>query len=238
MRAAERFQAPRCAAIVAVSNAEKAAGEAAGINPSKLVLIPNGLRTAVRSLEAAPWQDKRIKALFVGRLDRQKGVDVLLEAVSKLQDSVCVRIVGAAVVGSGDQAHSPANVQYLGWLNQEAVAEQINACDLLVMPSRWEGCPLAAIEAMRSAKPVVASAVGGLTEMIVDGMTGRLVPKDDAAALAAALTSQSKSTLERMGRAARERFLAAYSIDKVHESLLGLYSRVRMPADQRSPSTN
>jgi glycosyltransferase involved in cell wall biosynthesis len=236
MRVAERLQASRCAAIVAVSSAEKAAGEAAGIRPEKLVLIPNGLRATVQDHQPATWQDERIKALFVGRLDRQKGVDVLLEAVRDLQDSVSVRIVGASVVGSGSQSDSADNVQFLGWLNQEAVAAQLNACDLLVMPSRWEGCPLAAIEAMRAGKPVVASAVGGLTEMILDGVTGRLVPKEDTAALAAALAAQSKTTLEKMGRAARERFLASYSIEKVHDSLLRLYARVHNPADQRSPT--
>jgi len=238
MRTAERLQAPRCAAIVAVSSAEKAAGEAAGIAPDKLVLIPNGLRTSVRHEQSASWDDHRIKAVFVGRLDRQKGVDVLLKAVLHLQDSVCVRIVGASVVGFGAQPESTRNVEYLGWLNQEAVAAQINACDLVVMPSRWEGCPLVAIEAMRCGKPVVASAVGGLTEMVLDGVTGRLVPMDDPVALAAALTAQSRDTLTAMGRAGRERFLSSYSIDTVHSRVMDLYQKVRGPVSERAPSVS
>jgi D-inositol-3-phosphate glycosyltransferase len=91
---------------------------------------------------------------------------------------------------------------------------------------------------MRAGKPVVASAVGGLTEMILDGVTGRLVPKEDAPALAAALTAQSKPTLQKMGHAARERFLTSYSIEKVHDSLLRLYDRVQARRSQRSPTMN
>jgi glycosyltransferase involved in cell wall biosynthesis len=226
MEAAERIQSRRCAAIVSISYAEKAAGEAAGISPEKLIVIPNGLRPSARIRSSTAWDDHRIKALFVGRLDRQKGVDVLIEAVRNLQDSVCVRIVGESVVARQDSRSSLANVEYLGWLDQDAVASQIEACDLVVMPSRWEGFGLVAIEAMRAAKPVIASAVGGLVEIVVDGVTGRLVPVGNSSALSEALVSSSREQLLQMGRTGRERFLARYSIDKTHSNLMSLYQRL------------
>jgi glycosyltransferase involved in cell wall biosynthesis len=231
MEAAERWQSRQSAAIVAISDTEREAAEAAGIRPEKLVLIRNGLNPTPRVDSRAEWRDARIKALFVGRLDRQKGVDVLLAAMHQLQDSVCVRIVGEAVVGSDERRIGLDNVEYLGWLDHKAVAEQINACDLVVMPSRWEGFPLVAMEAMRAAKPLVASAVGGLKEIVIDTATGRLIPADDVEALVTALRADSSERLVQMGRAGRDRFLAHYAIDKTHAQLLSLYRNV---LDRRS----
>jgi len=223
MQAVERWQSPLTAAIIAISETEREAAQVAGIRPGKLFLIRNGLRPTLQFDARADWADSRVKALFVGRLDRQKGVDVLLEAMRKLHSSVCVRIVGESVVASGERRVELDNVEYLGWLNQKAVAEQINACDLVVMPSRWEGFPMVAMEAMRSAKPLVASAVGGLKEIVVDGVTGRLVPPDDVTALVGALSADSRTQLIRMGSAGRDRFLANYSVEKTHTQLMSLY---------------
>ena len=229
MEAAERWQSRQSAAIVAISDTEREAALTAGIRPEKLVLIRNGLNPARSIGTHAEWHDSRVKALFVGRLDRQKGVDVLLAAMRALEDRVCVRIVGEAVVGNDGRRTGRENVEYLGWLNQEAVAEQINACDLVVMPSRWEGFPLVAMEAMRAGKPLVASAVGGLKEIVIDTVTGRLIPPDDVEALTAALVADSNEQLVQMGRAGRERFVANYSIDKTHTQLLSLYRSVLDP---------
>jgi len=226
MQAAERWQSRLSAAIVAISDTEREAGESAGIRPEKLALIRNGLSPALRTDGRAVWNDSRVKALFVGRLDRQKGVDVLLEAMRALENRVCVRIVGESVVRNSERRVEVRNVEYLGWLNQNAVAEQINACDVVVMPSRWEGFPLVAMEAMRSAKPLVASAVGGLKEIVIDGVTGRLVPADDVEALVNALQSDSQDRLAQMGQTGRDRFLANYSIDKTHMQVLSLYRTV------------
>lgn len=226
MQAAERIQSRRCAAIVSISQAEKSAGEAAGIAADKLILIPNGLQPSNLTNRLAAWDDTRTKVLFVGRLDRQKGVDVLIEALRNLQDSVCARIVGTSVLSSDAGPQNLPNVEYLGWLDQEAVASQINACDVVVMPSRWEGFGLVAIEAMRAEKPVIASAVGGLPEIVLDGVTGRLFPVGDSGALARHLTSHTREKLAQMGRAGRDRFLSLYCIGKTHGQLVALYRAV------------
>jgi glycosyltransferase involved in cell wall biosynthesis len=98
------------------------------------------------------------------------------------------------------------------------------ACDVVVMPSRWEGFGLVAIEAMRLAKPVVASGVGGLREIIVEGVTGRLVPAEDPVALREALLADSAQRRAQMGSDGRRRFLERYCIDRTHAQLLRLYA--------------
>lgn len=237
VQAAERLLARRAQRIVAISEFERDAGIAAGIPAGRFCLVYNGISVAHEPRHAA-WDDARLKVLFVGRLDRQKGVDILLDAVRGLDERIAVRIVGQAVVAAGDPAghRRLAHVDFLGWQDKAAVAAQINACDVVVMPSRWEGFGLVAVEAMRAGKPVLASAVGGLPEVVVDGQTGRLVTPGDAGALAAALRDlgdlyrTDRAALQRMGEAGRQRFLARFSSRQTHERLAQLYAELRQPA--------
>ena len=230
-RTAERALSHRCERIVAISAAEHRQGLDAGISAAKLVIVRNGIGT--QGCEAvADWKDDRLKVLFVGRLDRQKGVDVLLDAVRGLGDSVCVRIVGEQVLmGESSLAHANqiAHVEFLGWLAQPDVAAQLNAADVVVMPSRWEGFGLVAIEAMRAGKPVVASDVGGLREVVVEGVTGRLLPVGDAPAIGHVLANTGRDTWKTMGRAGRDRFVQHFTSDKTHADLLRIYTEVARP---------
>jgi glycosyltransferase involved in cell wall biosynthesis len=233
MAAIERFLSRWCVAIVCISNAERTAGEAVGIRPEKLIVIQNGIRSSLPSQTVADWDDQRLKVLFVGRLDRQKGVDILLEAVRPLAEAVTVRLIGEAVLSKGGKPPNSGTVEYLGWLDQDNIASQMRACDVVVMPSRWEGFGLVAIEAMRLGKPVVASATGGLVEIVVDGVTGRLIPIDNPKILRAALISSATEALAQMGEAGRKRFLALYSIDRTQAQLKSLYEAAVAAARSR-----
>lgn len=224
---AERLMACRSARIVAISEAERRRGEAAGIAPQRLVVVDNGIAAEAPAQRAA-WPTQRLRVLFVGRLDRQKGVDVLIAAAQGLGKRVSVRIAGDAVV-AGERpsaGRDGGHIEFLGWQDAAAVAAQINACDVVVMPSRWEGFGLVAVEAMRAGKAVWASAVGGLREVVADGVTGRLFPVDDVHALRSLLVLADRATLQRQGAAGRERFLARYTSDRTHAALLRLYAEV------------
>jgi glycosyltransferase involved in cell wall biosynthesis len=97
----------------------------------------------------------------------------------------------ADIAGSGpseSELHSAVDrlalvdtVRFLGW--REDISDLLSSWDLLVMPSLDEGFPIAVLQAMAEARPVVASKVGGLTELVVDGLTGRLIPSGDLDAL-------------------------------------------------------
>ncbi len=225
---AERMLSYRTRRIIAISEAEKSQGERAGIRKSKFVVVPNGIQGKCPE-ERAAWDDQRLKVLFVGRLDRQKGVDVLFAATRDLGASLSVRIIGEEVL-SGRTSQEPretvGHIAFLGWRSKADVVAQINACDVVVMPSRWEGFGLVAVEAMRAGKPVIASSVGGLREIIEDGVTGLLVAPDDPMALTTALTRCDSSTLQRMGTAGRQRFLAHYTSDRTHAGLMQVYADV------------
>lgn len=227
---AERWMSHRCARIVAISEHELQQGLEAGIRARRMALVRNGVSPLLTD-EVAPWPDDRLRLLFVGRLDRQKGADILLQAVAPLQAQVCVRIVGERVhAGTGARLPQMAHVGYTGWLSQQQVAAQINACDAVVMPSRWEGFGLVAVEAMRAGKPVLASAVGGLREIVVDGLTGHLFPPDDAPALGSLLAGLDRPRLQRMGADGLDRFLAHYTSGRTHDGLLQLYASVLGPS--------
>ena len=90
MAMAERAMAYACDGVVAISRFEAEEAHRVGIEPRKVRLITSGIPEAPASAPAS-WDDGRLKVLFVGRLDRQKGVDVLLAAVAPRQDDVCVR---------------------------------------------------------------------------------------------------------------------------------------------------
>jgi glycosyltransferase involved in cell wall biosynthesis len=136
-----------------------------------------------------------VTIVSIGTLIPKKGIDVLLHALRRCSSSrLKLRVIGdgplrgeleslAITLGVGDR------VVFLGKKNRSATFDEIARCDLLVMPSRHrsESFGLAALEAMALAKPVVASAVGGLTELVDDGRTGFLVPREDPVALAQAL---------------------------------------------------
>lgn len=223
--ATERLLSRFCDAIIAISHAEWRQGEALGIASDKLVLLHNGVSSRSPSGELAHWPRNGRRVLFVGRLDRQKGVDVLLAAIQGVEDRISLKIIGEAVVAdSAQQFTPPASVEYLGWKSQEDVARYMNACDLLVVPSRWEGFGLVAIEAMRAGKPVIASAVGGLTEIITDGVTGTLFPSENAGALRDALLAGTDEELRNMGQAGREKFECCFTSDRVHRFLFALYA--------------
>lgn len=225
---AERLMARRSSRIVAISEAERRRGLAAGIAAERLVVVPNGI-DARTPAQCAQWPGQRLRVLFVGRLDRQKGVDLLIAAAQGLHERLSVRVVGEAVL-TGERPATPGGdggpVEFLGWRDAAGVAAQLNACDVVVMPSRWEGFGLVAVEAMRAGKAVWASAVGGLREVVADGVTGRLFPAGDVAALRALLSSADRAELQRMGAAGRERFLALYTSDRTHAALLRLYAQV------------
>lgn len=235
-RLTERWLAGRSARIVAISQAERQLALQAGIPDERLTVVRNGVARDVDAA-AADWPDTRLRLLFVGRLDRQKGADTLLEAVAPLQRSVCLRIVGERVHAGGRPLPTLPHVSYTGWLTQAQVAAQIAACDAVVMPSRWEGFGLVAVEAMRAAKPVLASAVGGLQEIVLDRQTGQLFPPDQPLTLRRLLAGLDREQLRQQGLAGRERFLQHYTSQRTHEELMRLYAEVlgrplaRMTAD-------
>jgi glycosyltransferase involved in cell wall biosynthesis len=177
-------------------------------------VIPNvtgGLRIA----PAGEAEGETGYLLYVGRLRIRKGVEVLLEALRELRRGVpgaVLRIAGngehraALERTAADLGLGPA-AAFLGTQSASQVRTLLSGAAALVIPSIYEGMPLVVVEAMDAGVPIVASAVSGIPEVVVDGETGWLVPPEDPAALARALERVLTDPAEarRRGEAGRRR---------------------------------
>lgn len=251
VQAADRALAPLTAQCIAVSDATaEFAVSRQGFSPSRVAVWHNsvdlarfqppspGERAAARaSLELPP---EAPVAAVVARLDRVKGVDLLLQA----WQSVVGRVPTARLLVAGEgplrddllaqlaSSGAQDSVDFLGY--REDVPRVLHAADLLVLPSRSEGMPLAALEALGCGLPVVAHAVGGVPELVVDGTNGRLVPPRPAA-LAAALADVLSDDVqrERLARGARSSVenlgvnTYAERLERLYREVLGRYERRR-----------
>ena len=143
--------------------------------------------------------------LVLANLVRRKGVDVLLEALVRLDSAPRLWIAGdgperGALEALSQRLGLAERVRFLGRCDD--TGDLLAACDVFVMPSRLEGLGVAALEAMAAGRPVVASRVGGLAGLVVHGRTGLLVPPDDVPALTDALRRVLEDTSLRAALAA------------------------------------
>lgn len=180
---------------------------------------------------------------FFGRLIAQKGVDVLLDAFSRLQAAhPAAQLV---IVGDGDLRtqleHQVVNlalgdqVTFTGWVDDASAL--MPGCDIVVMPSRWEGFGLVALEAMNAHRPLIASRVSALPEIVIDDETGRLVRPDDPAELAAAIDQllDDPAGRQALGEAGYVRRSQAFGVERMIDEMLALYNNV-LPAGQLESS--
>lgn len=229
-----------------VLNRESAAElQALGLGGVPAILLPNGV-DARRFAPVEPAERDRLRArldlhagepvaLFVGRLERRKGLDILFRAWTDL-----VRRPGAPrllIAGPGEVAPWAREAQARGlegWVRflggRDDVADLYRAADLLVFPSRAEGCPNAVLEAMASGLPVVATDVAGNREALdEDGKAGRLVPTESPGALADAVADlmAAPSLRRELGMAGRARVFEQFDIQRVGARYLSLYEELQ-----------
>jgi glycosyltransferase involved in cell wall biosynthesis len=177
--------------------------------------------------------DDAVCILALVSLVRRKGLDVLLEAISRLEAK---RSAVFWIAGEGPERDAlerrsrelglEQRVRFLG--RREDRADLLAACDALVLPSRLEGLGVAALEAMACGRAVVASRVGGLAESVVDDVTGLLVPPADATALAGALERivSDAALRQRLGAAGPGRIAESYGAEQMTEAYERVYADV------------
>lgn len=172
--------------------------------------------------------------LYVGALSRVKGVDVLLRAYARLSDAPPLVLIGYPMPDTPEAlADLPENVSVFQDWPHDAVMHAWGRAVAGVVPSVWpEPCPTVAMEAMACAVPVVASAIGGLRDQVVDGVNGLLVPPGDVELLRSALAQllADDSRRERMGQAAQrhiERYKAGSVVPRVEQAYADVVARTR-----------
>jgi glycosyltransferase involved in cell wall biosynthesis len=231
-RFVERALARRAARIVAITDAlARFQVERVGLPEAKLEVIHYGLDEPPAAWGSNPADDLPAAArvlLAVCRLEPQKGLDVAIRAMPDVRrrhpDAVLV------VLGEGPQREElqrlarelDAPVFLAGRVPD--VTAWLRRADLLVHPARWEGFGLALLEAMLASLPVVATRVSSIPEIVADGETGLLVPADDVAALAAAVSHVLDEPTE-LGARGRQRARADFSVARMADQTLDVYGR-------------
>ncbi|HKP92035.1 MAG TPA: glycosyltransferase [Thermoleophilaceae bacterium] len=232
--------ARRSAAFVAVSREDRRRMiEVEGIAPGDVTFVANGIdavpagdRERVRSELGIPDGAPLLGAVAV--LREQKGLDVLVRALSEvLRDVPDARL---AVAGEGPERASlealaaelaiGPRVMLLG--NRSDVPDLLAGFDVAVSASWFEGSPLAAMEYMDAGLPIVATRVGGMPDLIDDGVHGRLVEPGDAEGIAAAVVDllRDGERARAMGERARERRRAEFDLDGTVRTLESMYERL------------
>jgi glycosyltransferase involved in cell wall biosynthesis len=238
---ASRWKYSRCERIIAVSDAVAAVLRRDGVAPDRVRVVYEGVpdrrpepggRAMLESLGVP------MTALVVGSvaaLADHKDHKTLLSSAAE----VTARVPAAhfVIVGDGERkADLHAQAAALGLQGRvfftgfrQDLDRLIPAFDVFCLSSKMEGLGTSLLDAMCFARPVVATAAGGIPEAVEDGVTGRVVPVQDPAALAAALVAVllDRSERERLGTAGRRRFEARFSADRMVDATLAVYGELR-----------
>jgi glycosyltransferase involved in cell wall biosynthesis len=203
----------------------------------KIEVIPYGLDAEAFARDATPGAFRAEigargipLAGFIGRMTGQKGVDVLLRAFAQVER----RHPTVKLILAGDGPDRPSlmrlakslglqRVMFLGWRND--AANILADIDLLVVPSRWEGFGLVVLEAMAMGKPVAASKVSALPEIVVPGETGLLLTPGSTDELAEAMTTvlSDPERAAQMGSRGRERVVKEFPVERMARRTAELY---------------
>lgn len=236
---ADRFVLRSFAAVIAVSDEVKARLLKAGVHKEKIYLIQNGIDLrpfgeATPSLRVGSRSAKSLTVGWIGRLSHEKGADIFLRAAAiVLEECPGVKFV---VVGDGPDLSTlnllmeklgiEDSVSFVG--RRSDMPGVYASLDVMVSSSRQEGLPMAILEGMASGLPLVATAVGDVPTVVLDGRTGVIVPPEDVELLAAAMVKllQNSEARARYGAAARKLIEDEFSADRMAGNYLRVYADV------------
>jgi glycogen(starch) synthase len=206
-------------------------------------VIYNGLEPPSLTPTALPLAEPRL--LCFGRLSKEKGLDIALEAIATLVDRFpSVRLI---IAGDGPEKQSLESqaarlkllnrVEFRGWVSPGEAAGLINDSTIVLMPSRYEGFGLVAVEAALMARPVIAARAGGLSEVIAHERTGLLVEREDIGGLSRAIEFllEHPGVATKMGQEARARSLQLFDFESFVDAYDALYRRLTEYQAVREP---
>jgi len=219
------------AAAVLVLNDEMAAALISLCPSCSPVIVVNPVVVPARPAQ----HGASARVLFIGRLVQQKGIFDLLAAIALLQSDGCDwrwALVGSGigedVVGVLEALPRPELVDTTGAVEPEGVASYLEGSEIFCLPSHREGLPVALLEAMAEGLACVASRVGGIPDVVIDGETGLLVDPGDVECLVSAISTLMKDSELRaqLGLAARESVKVRFSPAVLCDSLSAIYERI------------
>ncbi len=191
------------------------------IPENRIKQLYNGIDT--NAIDANPDDDGYV--LYIGRLVPEKGIETLLKAHANSGKSWTLKVAGTGPLLDVLKAQYSPSI-FVGHLSGDTLKTTIEKASVVVVPSEWyENCPMSVLEAMAYGKPVVGSRMGGIPELIQDGITGLLYEAGNVGELAAAIDKlMTSSTLrQEMGAAGRLRVTRNFSLDKHNKGLIEIY---------------
>jgi colanic acid/amylovoran biosynthesis glycosyltransferase len=235
IRLGEKAKRARFVVTVCDYGRRELIASSADIDENKVHVVRCGLDEAFLAA-SGPMGAVGKQLVVVGRLSIEKGHRVLLDAAARLQEEqVDFRIV---LVGDGELRGEiehqratlglGARIELAGWQDHASVQEILSASRALVLASFGEGLPVVIMEAMAMGRPIVSTDVGGVSELVLDGETGWLVPAGDSKRLSEAMRlalETSDSELAAMGQKGRERVLRMHDARNEAAKLKELFQR-------------
>lgn len=207
------------------------------VDPQRITILHN----AVPGPETVAERNSTpCRFLFLGVVCERKGVPTLLSALADPRMAELDWRIDVAGNGEVDFYKSEAvrlgidhRVRFLGWMNEQGAKRLLEQSDVLVLPSRNEGLPMAILEAMAYGLPIVSTPVGSIADAVIDGDNGFLTPVGDGRSLATALASLAGDAQlrRRMGAHARQRYLDMFNITTFNIRLAEIFrrSKKRLP---------
>ncbi|ABL79141.1 glycosyltransferase family 4 protein [Thermofilum pendens] len=210
--------------VTSVSRATAEHYSRIGVN---VVHVPNAVDPSDLPGEGERMYERQV--VYSGRLSREKGVDLLVKAFRALDVDAHLVVVGGGPLEEElrSLAGGDPRIHFLGPMPRERALRVVKGSDVFVLPSRYEGLSTALLEAMAMGVPVVATKVGGNTELVEDGKTGLLVePSPEEVARAVRLLLEDSDLAARLASAAKRVVAEKYSWDKVYAQYLDVYREV------------
>lgn len=210
---------------------------------SKVSVIPFGVELPTEIPPMPPRPPVRL--CFIKAHSQVYGPDVLLRALAEVKQEI--PDIQLSVAGKGDQTEQlqqltqtlglENNVRFTGFIDNQWIYHFLSEHHIMVMPSRHESFGVAALEASACGRPVIASNVGGIPEIVLNNLTGLVVPPDDVPALASAIIKLAgdASLQQAMGDAGQRLVLANYTWEKSLDLMAALYERVIDERKKHSP---
>ena len=230
------------AADLCIANSSDTCQKVKDLSGKECTVLPYG--TTVSAVDLDLQENEQPRVLFTGRLIERKGLEYLLYAVPEIRSKFDARFI---ITGNGDQRSRLEQVRdelglqdtvtFTGFLSKKELSQEYSKCDVWVNPGivdSWgdaEGLGVGSIEAYNYCKPVVASAVGGIPDTVVNGQTGYLVPEKNSAALASAICDllEHPEKAKRFGRNGHQFAAKTFSWDNIISKMENLYRVVAAP---------
>jgi len=210
--------------FIALTNFAKSKFVEFGLPESKIYVKPNFLNTKY-SLESNV--QKRQGALFVGRLSEEKGLNTLLNAWDKI--SINLKIIGGGPLEELVKKNRNKNIQYLGFLDQERICQEMRKASFLIFPSIWyEGFPMVIIESFANGLPIISSDIGSMSEIIKNNYNGLHFKAGDSNDLIdkIKLLISDENKCNQMSNNAYDDFKEHYTDQTNYELLIKLYKNI------------